>query len=158
MLITATFKVLTVVSVHFNSYFWCSIVVFSLFSVRFCGFLTVPPPLPPSCPPLKARSTCCLCPSVNETGTMFNLLFDTGIDLKVKVRTPWVSLLSKLTFKKLCWSGIIVIKLILVILHRFHVFVGSVPSKELRTGLHRNIRLAFPHLLTETKKSDQEVN
>ncbi|CAH3106899.1 unnamed protein product [Porites lobata] len=36
------------------------------------------------------------------------------------------------------------------------ISLGSVPSKELRTGLHRNIRLAFPHLLTETTKSDQE--
>ena len=31
-------------------------------------------------------------------------------------------------------------------------------TKEERTSLHRNVRLAFPHLQTETVQGEQEVS
>ncbi|KAJ7333037.1 pseudouridine synthase [Desmophyllum pertusum] len=36
------------------------------------------------------------------------------------------------------------------------ICIGSKMTKEKRTSLHRNVRLAFPHLLTETIQSEQE--
>ena len=40
---------------------------------------------------------------------------------------------------------------------RFHnIIVGSELTKEERTCLHRNVRLAFPYLQTETIRSEQE--
>ena len=36
--------------------------------------------------------------------------------------------------------------------------IGSELTKEERTCLHRNVRMAFPHLQTETVKNEQEVN
>ena len=41
---------------------------------------------------------------------------------------------------------------------RFFLVIGSELTKEERTCLHRNVRLAFPHLQTETIKNEQEVN
>ena len=40
----------------------------------------------------------------------------------------------------------------------FFLVIGSELTKEERTCLHRNVRLAFPHLQTETIKNEQEVN
>lgn len=40
----------------------------------------------------------------------------------------------------------------------FHLVLGSKMTKEERTSLHRNVRLAFPHLQTETIQSEQEVS
>ena len=40
----------------------------------------------------------------------------------------------------------------------FHVVIGSKMTKEERTSLHRYVRLAFPHLRTETIQSEQEVS